>query len=162
MATTPCHPDNSGRLPRGCGAGLRRSRSETDGERCNHPEPRPGRQDDTTGRGGLLLPYPTQPKKNIRTCWPGCLMSSGRGKGANQCVIWGSVFCDCGIRQSGTGSVISPGDKTQVRLEDRGVPRIPCVKIRLSRGDCGRVRDKQKVVDRPNMCQEKRKMEGFM
>jgi hypothetical protein len=37
--------------------------------------------------------------------------------------------------------------------------------IQIVEGDAGRVRDKQKVDDRPGMegmCQEKRKMEGFM
>lgn len=37
----------------------------------------------------------------------------------------------CGIRQAGTGFAVSPGDK--VRLEDQSVPRILCVKTRLSR-----------------------------
>ncbi len=100
MATTPCHPDNSGRLPRGCGAGLRRGRCETDA--TTRTKARATARHD--GQRGLLLPYPTQPKKNIRTCWPGCLMSKQPGKGANQCVIWGSVSAAI----AGSGS-LGPG-----------------------------------------------------
>jgi hypothetical protein len=66
----------------------------------------------------------------------------------------------CGIRQSGTGSEIGPGDK--VRLEDRGGSPDSVCQSQIVEGDAGRARDKLRVDDRSSMCQEKRKMEGFM
>ncbi len=56
--------------------------------------------------------------------------------------------------------MVGPGDK--VRLEDRGSSPDSVCQNQIVEGECGRVRDKQKVGDRPSMCQEERKMEGFM
>lgn len=56
--------------------------------------------------------------------------------------------------------MVRPGDK--VRFEDQGVSPDSVCQSQIVEGDAGRVRDKQRVGDRSSMCQEKRKMEGFM
>lgn len=58
--------------------------------------------------------------------------------------------------------MFGPGDKVRVIGRIEVVPRIPCVRTRLSKVTPGGTRDKLEVGDRLGMCQEKRKLEGFM
>jgi hypothetical protein len=89
---------------------------------------------------------------------PSGVSDLGAGDGTNQCVIWGSV---CVLRDPTVWHRVCDGPGDKVRLEDRGSPDFVC-QNQIVEGNAGRVRDKQKVDDRSSMCQEKRKMEGFM